>query len=211
MKKNMTLVIMLVFALSLLTACGSGSSSSGSSGSSAPSGAPETPATKDGEKAASSPSGETKEKILPSKIISLEDAERILGMEMKVYGELDKPEQGAFGGETYKTAYSFAGDTKATAYMLQVSAGSPLSSSLDEIRKRNESSKDDWVEGVGDWAMVVRSPLHRIEVTSKGYSFSLILTGNHAIRGNEEESDWKAEMLIEAGKCGAERLEAMIP
>ena len=229
MKKTIILVLTLVFALTLLAACGgdSGSNAPGgtpnnagggssapasvnSGGESAPPAAPETPAIKDGEKDTSSPAGETKEKIKPSELISLEDAERILGIEMKVYGELDKLEQGAFGGDTYKTSYSFAGETKATAYMLQVSAASPLSSSLDEIKKRNEGSKDLWVEDVGDWAMVVRSPLHRIEVVYKGYSFSLILTGNHAIRDNEEESAWKAEMLIEAGKCGVEHLEAII-
>ena len=193
MRKILVFALIMVLALSLLTACGeNGGNDTG------------------GKKGTTSPANETKEKIMPSKIITLEDAERILGIDMHVYGELDEREEGAFGGEHYKTAYSFAGKTNATAYMLQVSEASPLSGSLDGLKKNYEGSKDNWVEGVGDWAMVTRSPLHKIYVAYKGYSFELILTGNHAVRGDEEESSWKAEMLIEAGKCGVERLEAII-
>ena len=197
MKKILGIGLILTLALSLLTGCGGNDGDTAKNDSA-------------GKTTINSATNEAKDTIMPSKIITLEDAKRILEIDMRVYGELDELEKGAFGGDSYKTCYTFAGKTNATAYMLQVSEASPMSRSLDEYKKEQESSKDKWIEGVGDWAMVTRSPLHIINVVYKGYSFKLTLTGNHKIRGDEEESAWKSKMLIEAGKCAVERLETII-
>jgi hypothetical protein len=163
-----------------------------------------------GENGTNSTTDETEDVIMPSKIITLEDAERILGIDMCVFEELDKKQTGPYDGDnSYKTCYTFDGDGFFTHYMLQVSQGSPLSRPLDEVKK-DYPNQDNWVEGVGDWARLSTSPLHTILVVYKGYSFQLILTGNHNIRSDEEESAWKVAVLKEAGKCGIERLEALI-
>ena len=194
MKKILAIALVLILALSLLTACGDNGGDNNSNG----------------EKGTNSSAEKTEDAIKPSKIITLEDAERILGIDMCVFGELDEKQTGPYDGDnSYKTCYTFDGNGNFTHYMLQVSQGSALTSPLDELKK-NYPNKDNWIEGVGDWATLSTSPLHTILVVYKGYSFQLILTGNHAIRSDTEESAWKVAVLKEAGKCGVERLETLI-
>ena len=90
MKKILAIALVLILALSLLTACGDngGGNSDGGNGT-------------------NSPTGEAKDVIMPSKIITLEDAERILGIDMRVFEELDKKQTGTYDGDnSYKTCYT---------------------------------------------------------------------------------------------------------
>ena len=189
MKKLITLTSVLLLVLTL-SACGANTD------------------TSEGGKDPGSNTDKKSELIMPSEMITLEDAESVLGMKMTVFGELDKFDN---YDEHYKTGYAFDGTTNQTPYMFQVhSNGEKSSTSLDEIKKYYENRKDDWVEGVGDFAITFQDNLSTIHVYYKGYTFSVILTGKDSPRSDSEELVWKLEKLIEVSKLGVKRLDVLL-
>jgi hypothetical protein len=68
-----------------------------------------------------------------------------------------------------------------------------------------------WIDGIGDWASIMRSPIHTINFAYGTFSMGITITGQSTVvtRSKEEESAWKVEKLIEAAMLAVERLEAM--
>ena len=219
MKKVLILGLAMVLALSLFTACG-GNSDGGSNSN-------------------SNNSAKQDEKIVKSsELITLEDAERILGMDLQVNvdseagEEFDKAEQ--YGG--LRTVYVFDGASIAfTPYMLQITVRQnsllDKNNSLDKtmienggisyyagnFKKSYENDNDDmykvvWVDGMGDWACITKSPIHSIQIYYNEYLLDVTITGREktATRSDEEESAWKQEKLKDAGNLALENLKAIL-
>ena len=221
MKKILSLLLVLQLFLLLLTACGGNGDSSNSGGTSSTENTP--------------PKLSETRIIKPSELISLEDAERILGIDLVVYGNLDEAEQ--LGG--LRSVYDFDdGKTHSSpTYMLQININQNelldeydsldkklkdnggMSFSIDSLKNgyetiyaENDLFKTLWVEGIGDWACINRSPIHTINIAYKNYSLGVTITGQSTdvSRNKEEESAWKVEKLIDAGMLAVERLEAIV-
>ena len=221
MKKILSLVLVLQLSLLMLTACGGNGDSSNSGG---------TPSTEN-----TPPKLSETRIIKPSELISLEDAERILGIDLVVYGNLDEAEQ--LGG--LRSVYDFddGKNHPSPTYMLQININQNemldeydsldkklkdnggMSFSIDSLKDgyetiyaENDLFKTLWVEGIGDWACINRSPIHTINIAYKNYSLGVTITGQSTdvSRNKEEESAWKVEKLIDAGMLAVERLEAIV-
>ena len=219
MKKALALVVALLLTLSLLAACG------GNSGGN-------TPPT---ESAASAPAQQDTKVIKPSELITLEDAERMLGIDLDVYGELDEAEQ--LGG--LRTVYHFDDGAlhPSPTYMFQINIlqnelldendlldkqmkaqggisffNNGLKEGIELITGEEDPMKTIWIDGIGDWASIRRSPIHTINFAYGAYSLGVTITGQatDVSRGKEEESAWKVEKLIEAAMLAVERLEAIV-
>ena len=173
--------------------------------------------------------------VKPSELITLAEAEDILGIDLQVYEELDRAEQ--FGG--LRTVYNFD-DGKiypSPTYMFQININqnellnekdvldkkmkaqggiSFLNNNLKEgielIGKEDDPLKTIWIEGIGDWASISRSPIHTINFAYGNYSLGITITGQstNMKRSKEEESTWKVEKLIEAAMLAVENLETII-
>lgn len=196
MKKILSIVMVLLLALALLTACGgdNGGDATDNEGS-----GNEQTSTADSDKKI----------IKPSEIITLEDATEIFGMDMKVFEDLDAVE-GEEPFRSYKTIYEFDGKTDYTPYMIQITTSPDVAFTVDEAKKEYADYKDTWVEGIGDFAMITTDNLHNMSVYYKDYSFSMVLTGNMGTRSEEEDSAWKVEKLKELGKRGVENIDALL-
>ena len=175
--------------------------------------------------------------VKPSELVTLEDAERILGIDLQVYEELDKSEQ--FGG--LRTTYNFD-DGKlhsSPTYMLQININQNesfnensmldnkmkaqggisflnknLKEGLELISSEEDTMKTIWIDGVGDWASIIRSPIHTINFSygNGAYSVGITLTGQSTDvkRDKEGESAWKVEKLIETAMLAIECLDDIV-
>ena len=172
--------------------------------------------------------------VKPSEILTLENAEDVLGINLQVYGELDKAD---IGSEILRTVYNYD-DGKvypSPTYMVQVTFfqsdkvdEKELLSNQEKARAgvsfKNNSLKDGvalitkedssttvWIDGIGDYAKINRSNLHTISVNYKNYYFSIVLTGQATDikRSKEDESAYKVEKLVEAAMIAIKNLEAI--
>jgi len=231
MKKILSFTLIFLLALSLLTACGGNSDNSNSPGS--------------GENTLSTPSGGNSNNTAPanqdtrviksSELITLEDAGRILGMDLVVKDELDTAEQ--FGGLRSVYEYDDGERHSSPTYMLQINIkqnelldeydsldkklkdNGGISFSIDSLKSgyetiyaENDVFKTLWVEGIGDWACINRSPIHTINIAYRNYSIGVTITGQatDVSRSKEDESAWKVEKLLDAGMLAIERLKAIV-
>lgn len=170
--------------------------------------------------------------IKPSEVLTLADAEKILGISLQVYGELDEADDMGI----LKTVYHYDDGNiyPSPIYMIQITlfqtetvnekellsnqekarAGvSFLKNSLDEgveLIVKEDPSNIVWIEGIGDYAKINRSNIHTISVGYKNISFSIVLTGQAAgaERPKEEESAWKVKRLVEAAMLVVKNLDA---
>lgn len=178
------------------------------------------------------PASQSVRTIKPSEVLTLADAEKVLGIDLQVYGELDKPDTMT---EIPRTVYNYD-DGKvypSPTYMVQVTLFQTDTVNEKELQSNQEKSragvsfsknslkdgatlvtKEDpskvvWIDGVGDYAKINRSNLHTIDVAYKNYLFSIVLTGQatNVKRAKEEESAYKVEKLVEAAMLAVKNLE----
>jgi len=175
-------------------------------------------------------------KIKPSEILTLADAEKVLGIDLQVYGELDKAD---VGSEILRTVYHYD-DGKvypSPTYMIQVTfyqkeivdekelaenqskAKAGVSFSKNSLKDgvelivKEDASEVVWIDGIGDYAKIMRSNLHTISVAYKNYSYSIILTGQDTVVKREPkgvESAWKVGKLVEAAMLAIENIDAIL-
>ena len=226
MKKVTALILLIVLAISLLTSCGGKSDSKTGTASSAPktsnsansstapanSSAP--PALND---SGSSPDGgsnvntapeEDSGEITPLKLVSVKDAERILGVNMTI-GDLN--DKRLFGGKQIKTEYVDDGDPDVylkVSFLIAANYSSDNSYEVqyDLLREREDSID---VNGIGEKALYLDNELY---VYDRDYfmRIQVLYTSLKVRLTDEEEAAWTKEKAIEWGKLAAERLEALI-
>ena len=233
MKKLLAVGTVLILTVSMLAACG-GDGKPGNislSDNSTPPALTDSGGNINGGNNTNTPTPQDKRIIKPSELIGLEDAMRILGMELRIYGELDEAE--LLGG--LRSAYEFDdGNTHSSpTYMLQINIRQDelldekdfldkqmkarggisffnisLKEGVELISGEDDPMKTIWIEGIGDWACIVRSPIHTLNFAYGTYSVGITITGQatDASRNKEEESAWKAEKLIETAMLAVERL-----
>lgn len=232
MKRIITLGLVLLLTLSLLSACGS--NDSGNAPANSPPAENNAPVS-DEEKDTSTPAKQDIGVIKPSELITLEDAGRILGIDLEVYGELDAAEQ--FGGLRSVYNYDDGKIHPSPTYMFQINLyqnelldekslldykmkaqggisfyNNSLKEGIELIAGEEDFMKAIWVEGIGDWASIARSPIHTINFAYGTYSIGVTITGQatDVSRSKEEESAWKVEKLVEAAMLAVERLETIV-
>ena len=222
MKRILSLMLALLLTLSLTACGGNDGNTNGSNGSGT---SPNNASTKAEQNA---------RVIKPSELITLGDAERILGIDLQIYQELDKAEQ--YGG--LRTTYNFDDGKRhpSPTYMFQINIhqnelldeknlldmqmkarggisfyNNSLKEGLELIAGEEDPMKTIWIEGVGDWASISRSPIHTINFAYGTYSMGVTITGQatDVSRSKEDESAWKVEKLIEAAMLAVERLNAI--
>jgi hypothetical protein len=241
MKKFLTLGLILILVISLLAACGgkngdsSGSTESGNSGSSSESDDSGTSSESGG--IVINSENQDEKIIKSSELITLEDAMQIIGMDLQVFeseGEatFDLPE--SFGGLRTAYVYDDGSISVAPPYMLQINIFQNALLDKNNVNDMNlielggvsyyagnlkqsfedsaDEFKGDWIDGMGDWAFITKSPYHSIKIYSNEYLLEVTITGREkdGTRSDEEESAWKVERLIEAGSLALERLENLI-
>ena len=234
MKKTLILGLILVLVLIMLAACG-GSSDTGSTPGGNESADSNPSGLENGGVENPEPAKQDARVIKPSELIALEDAGTILGLDLEVYEELDKPEQ--FGGLRSVYEYDDGEIHTSPTYMFQINIyqnelldeksyldskmkaqggisfyNNSLKEGLELINAEEDPMKTIWIDGIGDWAAISRSPIHTINFAYDTYSLGITITGQptDVSRSKEEESAWKVEKLIEAAMLAVERLEALV-
>ena len=219
MKKWITLALVLVLSLSLLAACGGCSSNSSSNSENSNTTPPaSTTATDSGNDAHSANLG--KNVILPSQLITLDDAKRLLGEGIEVNENFNDTVTvtNAMQIEYFDTENQvglgilFYQDAVLDEW--QLSQGG--AKNIGEERKAGiieESESAVQVEGIGDWAVLnvyVAETMIRIgygdyyiQITSRGRPSDIDFSVQGAVAA------WKTEFLTEAGELAVERLKAI--
>ena len=193
MKKIVTFVGILVLGFTFLTAC---SNNSGNSG---------------GGNLAGNSVMRNIRIVKPSELITLADANRIVGMDMVVKGELDT-EEPPLGD--IRTIYETT--EEGFTYIFQVVVNSTASTYVKSMKSFYENNEMVVkIDGVGEWARMMLSPIHTLYIAQDDYfisiSLSLVtLSAQYQIRSDDEEEVWRQEKLIEAGKLAVERLKVII-
>jgi len=142
--------------------------------------------------------------IKSSELLTLQEAARILNMEMKIdEGYFDKPESG--GG--LRTVY----ETTATEhlYLFQISVKPNAERSYKAIRQMYENDESViQVKGLGHWACILVKPVFSLYIFHGEYfvNISLSRIGRNPLRNEEEEIIWRTEKVKEAGKLAVGRL-----
>lgn len=182
MKKVIATMLVLILAVSLSTACGGNKT------------------------------GRLKKvDVKPSELISLEDAENILEMSMKVIeGYLDKTEQDGF----LLTEYISSGEEWTS---LQIRIKQDASSLIETTKETCKNNADAvTVEEIGDWACITGTSdgMAKFLYIAYGdyYYIEIDLSGNvdNGGRSLEEDATWKLEKITEIGKLAVGRLEDMV-
>ena len=204
MKRLFAIATVFILALSVLTACGG----SGNNGD-ALLGNPESTSAQESSNALPSNS-ESDAIIRPSELITLEDAERILGMSMHVIeGYLDNADPDGF----YLTEYITSGEQWET---LSITIKQDASSLIETIKLSYENNTDAIpIEEIEDWAFVTGNSDGMSKHLYIAYGdcyidIELVGDTNNDGRSLAEDAAWKIEKLTEAGKLAVERLGAMI-
>ena len=204
MKRLFAIATVFILALSVLTACGG----SGNNGDALLSN-PESASAQDSSNALPSNS-ESDAIIRPSELITLEDAERILGMSMHVIeGYLDYADTDGF----FLTEYITSGELWET---LSITIKQDASSLIETNKLSYENNTDAIpIKGIGDWAFVTGNSDGMSKHLCIAYGdcnidIGLVGDTNNDGRSLAEDAAWKIEKLTEAGKLAVERLEAMI-
>ncbi|MCL1802660.1 MAG: hypothetical protein FWG30_03315 [Eubacteriaceae bacterium] len=192
MKKSISVGLAMIIALSLLSACGSGSNSandkpSGGNSSSTP------PASDSGNTNSTTDAGASPEQgdvfIKASQLIPLEDAKRIVhesfevGIDSKTkQAQLDLPSRSRPG---FTTTYS--GD----AFLILVVTVNYDESYIQGIKRDIDASlvASEQVDGVGDWAAFVESVGKSLYVGYKDAFLNITLTGLKSVSIAEEDMD----------------------
>jgi len=234
MKKLIAIMLTLILAISMLTACGGGSkpSNGNSSGNSSntPPASTNSGGNSGGGSNANTPAQQNTEIIKSSELITLEDAARITGVDM-IVKKIDKVETMSPG--EVKTQY----DTDSMLFFtidLYQDAAYDLSNSThkslldsggaksygETLRVAYENNpleikayKDTLpIEGIGDWAYIWGSSKDSISIAYGDYFIIITIYSTPKGSGfsDEEKIEWHIEKLTEAGKLAVERLEALI-
>ena len=215
MKKNLIITLAVLLSFSLLAACGKGD---------------DKPATDP-----DSSSQTSQKKVLPSEVLTLKNAEDVLGLDLQLYGEADEED----GDIMLKTVYHYKDDKDhpSPPYMIQIrlaqsaTVDEKMLAENQEKAKNGVSFKDNtfkegiklltgetdftkpiWIDGIGDYACIMRSNLHSINVEYKAVSFSIVLTGQaiDVKRNKTEESAYKMEKLVEAAMIAVENIDNIL-
>ena len=220
MKKTLTILL----ALCLLMACGGNSGNKSSNN--------------DGASAYNQVNTPTKQArvINPSELITLKDAEQILGTNMKI--RVDK-KSGTEQLDVYESPGGirtvYIEDAHGSSFMFQISirqdaalnenktADKKLISSggisfyTASLKRGYENDKDGiwnaiWLEGIGDWACITCSVIYTINVAYGAYLLDVTISSRAkgTMRSTEKESEWKIEKLKEAGNFALKRLKTII-
>ena len=216
MKKFIAFALFFAISLSLLSGC---------SGDPA-----DTPVSNPGSNGDDGVVTETQDAfvVLPSQLISLEDAARLLGEEMTAdEDKYDAVESGLTGKArgVYHTA-----DESNSIFIFQIVVYQD--SLLDKVLidsmggtkgqgNRNranglESETAEEIEGIGDWAYIdgLKKLMAEVNIGYGDYFLTLITTGTPKDSDFETYGDdhaaWRKEVLIEAGKLAVEHLKEIL-
>ena len=236
MRKLLTIALVLLLALFTLTACGSGGSESGNGGGGGSAPAPADIEEQDngaGESGGDSESYASinADVILPSQLVSLEDAERILGVELTTNEHYNDTVESTAPWST-KTQYNFGAngyfhinlyqdaqlDITNGRVRLRMEEGGARGYAESVIRPDHEREIEQgksttMIDGIGDWAYLYFFASGTTPSMSIAYGDYFILMQNTVKPSpdlsNEESLEWDAERLIELGKLAVERLKAL--
>ena len=231
MKKWIAFALVLVIALSLSAGCGGGGgSNSGSSpGSSSTPGSGSESSNSASTPPASTPQTDSgnnananlgKNVILASQIITLEDARRLLGEGIEINENLNDT---VFVTNAIQIEYFDAENKVGLGVMFyqdaMLSEGQMKSGGAKSI---GEASKEEFektqgvvqVEDLGDWAILnVNVPDPMIKIGYGNYYIQITSRGTPDYSNFSKPGDiaaWRTELLKDAGKLAAERLEAIV-
>jgi len=142
--------------------------------------------------------------IKSSELLTLQEAARILGMEMKIDEKnFDKPESGGGLRTVYET--TVAGHL----YLFQISFKPNAERSYKTIRELYENDESViQVKGLGHWACILVKPIFSLYIFHGEYFINISLSriGRNPLRNEEEEIVWRTEKVKEAGKLAVGRL-----
>ena len=240
MKKILALVMVLLFTLSLLTACGgdsggksdSGNSDAPASESDSENSASPAPAPDDVNDTTGSAAQDTR-LIKPSELITLEDAGRILGGDVTVSekkNDIIEPELAGAVQIQYKSNAAsiyymticlfqdaaFDATRTQDKVLLDQGGTANYNATIKPYREQKEDAV--LIDGIGEWACISgfhsvdSSAVHTLEICYGDYCISITMVGwpKDNSFSDEEKIAWKTEKLTEAGKLAFERLEAII-
>jgi len=228
-KKLLITLLVIILAVSMMTACGGGKGGAGDSAggaaqadSAAPAdnAAPESGDGKDSGESAKP----TADIIKPSELLTIEDAEKITGKKMEVY-TLDEISTGAEEG-TIQTTYVSDDEGNLALNIQLVQEGLIKSESLIELggiafkmkRLKMYAENNDAavpLDGFGDWAYITDMMGTSFKVATGDYYLSVsagIKDMMHPIPKDEEEALKQLfhDAALEGGELAYERLTAII-
>jgi len=233
MKRIIATVLLTVFVLSLLTACGNNNGKGGNNASAV--------SSVSGNKNGAVDAAQLLENaIKPSKLITLEDIKRITGMEMEVAGEIDKVAIGTvtspreFLGVT-RTSYVSSDDDN-LSFSVSIQQDAVMQYQLATGGYDNDYIKKlggvpyfikDWknileigyhptaIEGLGDWAYLTSVVGNSVYIAKDDYLIQVKASYKSFMHGMTSEQSKALDSLIlktvnEAGELAYKRLEAII-
>ena len=245
------LALALILALSLLTACGGGGNtappptaeSSSSSAATTPaadssSSSAATPPASDSGSSSSSGNdaadavNQNADVILPSQLITIEDAERILGLELVVdeknndyfeplsFGDIHTQYKNAGGGMGFFTirvrqdaALDLTNSTQKRFLEVEGTKGYAETIRV-EREKEIAEGKARKIDGLGDWAYLhymMSGTVSCMTITDGDYYIFMQHTVKEpADLSDEEKLEWRDDRILELAKLAVERLDAIV-
>jgi len=236
MKKILTLGLVILFALSMMAACGDkggGSAESGTEVTAAPAQTSDTPAPEpaaepEEDNETNEPSEPKTRIIFPSELLSQEEAAGILGVEVKphdkkfdyydafthgslstIYVSVDDPLY-FISSRLYQDAMLFPQD-QIDEGLIELGGTKFF---IDSERENHENDEYFFEDVVGDWAWIYgydklrATNTHFISIAYNDYLLKISILGWQpgSSFSDEEKIAWKTEKFIEAGKIEIEHL-----